>query len=366
MPWPAGGLGRGPPRSSLMLERAVQRSTSRSTRVLLLCPSSFVAQVADELCQRFGEPPRCLLMTADVEEWSGRPEGNCTPGLAQIRTQTSRFIRLLSSWSPRLPDADAVLLPDPPHQPIVDAGEQRVARRAMETPVVGHPAAEPRIDHPGQVRSKVTSWPLTPRPHDPEVHDRKLPHSHDSRRARARPHQDGSRTTLPREATCGKQRVDGEGTRETPMRYSILGPLDISDGSGPIEINRQFYRTLAATLLLDPNRVVPVTRLIDSIWECRSPLETRPDRQRRRPAVRSRVRQRPGLGGPHDVLHRLLARTDPWLDDALDLGGPAAARSRGGAVRSPCLRDRSRGLQRHRSRRSQSGTTRPIRPSWSP
>lgn len=134
------------------------------------------------------------------------------------------------------------------------------------------------------------------------------------------------------------------------MRYSILGPLDISDGNGPIEINRPFYRTLAATLLLDPNRVVPVTRLIDSIWDETPPATARDqiykgvsglrrllERPRAQAAARQQAerpvidRRAPGYAivvGPHELDTDIMQHHVTQARAALDARRPAkAARS---------------------------------------
>jgi DNA-binding SARP family transcriptional activator len=48
--------------------------------------------------------------------------------------------------------------------------------------------------------------------------------------------------------------------------FRILGPLEISDESGPLLLGGQKQRGVLALLLLDAGRVVAVDRLIDALW----------------------------------------------------------------------------------------------------
>jgi DNA-binding SARP family transcriptional activator len=50
------------------------------------------------------------------------------------------------------------------------------------------------------------------------------------------------------------------------MKFKILGPLEVVDGDGPIDISSPKQRALLAMLLLSPNRVVPSDRLLDQVW----------------------------------------------------------------------------------------------------
>ncbi len=50
------------------------------------------------------------------------------------------------------------------------------------------------------------------------------------------------------------------------MQFRLLGPVEIWDGEHAIPLAGGKPRTLLATLLLEPDRVVPADRLIDAIW----------------------------------------------------------------------------------------------------
>lgn len=50
------------------------------------------------------------------------------------------------------------------------------------------------------------------------------------------------------------------------MQFRILGPLEVCDGEGPIEIAGAKQRTILALLLLHANEVVRTDRLIDDVW----------------------------------------------------------------------------------------------------
>ena len=48
--------------------------------------------------------------------------------------------------------------------------------------------------------------------------------------------------------------------------FRILGPLEVSDETGPLLLGGQKQRAVLALLLLDPGRVVSVDRLVDALW----------------------------------------------------------------------------------------------------
>jgi DNA-binding SARP family transcriptional activator len=48
--------------------------------------------------------------------------------------------------------------------------------------------------------------------------------------------------------------------------FRILGPLEVSDETGPLLLGGQKQRAVLAMLLLEPGRVVSVDRLIDALW----------------------------------------------------------------------------------------------------
>jgi DNA-binding SARP family transcriptional activator len=50
------------------------------------------------------------------------------------------------------------------------------------------------------------------------------------------------------------------------MEFRLLGPLEVRDGAGTIELGGRKQRALLARLLLDPNRTVATDRLVDDLW----------------------------------------------------------------------------------------------------
>src|SRR6185312_10383286 len=50
------------------------------------------------------------------------------------------------------------------------------------------------------------------------------------------------------------------------MQFALLGPIGVSGGEGPLEINGTLRRTLLAALLLRPNEVVSADQLADLLW----------------------------------------------------------------------------------------------------
>jgi DNA-binding SARP family transcriptional activator len=51
-----------------------------------------------------------------------------------------------------------------------------------------------------------------------------------------------------------------------PIRFRILGPLEVQADGGEVRLGGQKPRALLAVLLLHPNEVVPADRLIDELW----------------------------------------------------------------------------------------------------
>jgi DNA-binding SARP family transcriptional activator len=50
------------------------------------------------------------------------------------------------------------------------------------------------------------------------------------------------------------------------MRFGVLGPLEVVAPGGPVQISGSRRQALLATLLLHPNRLVPVADLVEAIW----------------------------------------------------------------------------------------------------
>jgi DNA-binding SARP family transcriptional activator/DNA-binding beta-propeller fold protein YncE len=55
------------------------------------------------------------------------------------------------------------------------------------------------------------------------------------------------------------------------MRFRILGPLDLTNGAGPVSLDAPKQRALLGVLLLHPNEAVSSERLIDELWGERPP-----------------------------------------------------------------------------------------------
>src|SRR6476646_5079953 len=50
------------------------------------------------------------------------------------------------------------------------------------------------------------------------------------------------------------------------LDFRILGPLEVSDETGPVALGGPKQRGLLVILLLEAGRVVPTERLIDLLW----------------------------------------------------------------------------------------------------
>jgi len=50
------------------------------------------------------------------------------------------------------------------------------------------------------------------------------------------------------------------------LEFRILGPLEVSDETGPIALGGQRQRALLTVLLLEAGRVIPTDRLVDLLW----------------------------------------------------------------------------------------------------
>jgi DNA-binding SARP family transcriptional activator len=59
--------------------------------------------------------------------------------------------------------------------------------------------------------------------------------------------------------------------REARMDFRILGPLEVWDGERSVPVGGAKPRSLLAVLLLNANRVVSTTRLVDELWGERAP-----------------------------------------------------------------------------------------------
>ena len=57
------------------------------------------------------------------------------------------------------------------------------------------------------------------------------------------------------------------------MRINVLGPLEISDAGGSIEIRGARLRALVIRLALDAGRYISVEALVDALWEDEPPAD---------------------------------------------------------------------------------------------
>jgi DNA-binding response OmpR family regulator len=57
--------------------------------------------------------------------------------------------------------------------------------------------------------------------------------------------------------------------------YRILGPLEVSDETGHLQLGGLKQRAVLALLLLEDGRVVSVDRLVDALWGERPPRTVR-------------------------------------------------------------------------------------------
>jgi len=54
-------------------------------------------------------------------------------------------------------------------------------------------------------------------------------------------------------------------------KFRVLGPLEVEDDDGPLEVAGQRQRALLIALLLHANEVVPTDRLVDDVWGASAP-----------------------------------------------------------------------------------------------
>ncbi|MEV7279396.1 BTAD domain-containing putative transcriptional regulator [Streptomyces sp. NPDC093111] len=59
------------------------------------------------------------------------------------------------------------------------------------------------------------------------------------------------------------------------MRFRLLGPLEVVGPGGPALITAERQRIVLAVLLLEPNRIVPMGRLVDAVWGSAPPPTAR-------------------------------------------------------------------------------------------
>lgn len=127
-----------------------------------------------------------------------------------------------------------------------------------------------------------------------------------------------------------------------PVRFGVLGPLEVSGGDGPLPLGGPKQRTLLAHLDLNANQVVPADRLVDAVWGEDLPEDPRATLQ----VYVSRLRSALELVRSHG--RRLLRRSVMYVLVALtgvtsSVTFAATAAEGAGAAGDPRLR-RSEGL----------------------
>ena len=50
------------------------------------------------------------------------------------------------------------------------------------------------------------------------------------------------------------------------MRWGVLGPVEVTGPSGPVDLGTPLQRALLALLLVEPGSIVPVDRLVEEVW----------------------------------------------------------------------------------------------------
>ncbi|MFC7341182.1 AfsR/SARP family transcriptional regulator [Saccharopolyspora griseoalba] len=98
------------------------------------------------------------------------------------------------------------------------------------------------------------------------------------------------------------------------FEFRLLGPLEVLVDGAPVEVGRSPVRALLACLLLEPGQVVPMDRLIDTLWEDDPPASARTIIQ----GYVSRLRKLFGKNGPEIITRApgYLLRVDPERVDA--------------------------------------------------
>jgi DNA-binding SARP family transcriptional activator len=117
------------------------------------------------------------------------------------------------------------------------------------------------------------------------------------------------------------------------MRYRILGPLSIVDGDVPVTISAGRDRVVLAMLLLRPGQIVPLSRIVEAVWDTTPPATARGQvhtcvsRLRRVVAADAILSDPAGYGirvGPDDLDALVFARL---VDEARAAGDPGKART---------------------------------------
>ena len=87
--------------------------------------------------------------------------------------------------------------------------------------------------------------------------------------ARTAPGLAGDWPVIPAPAT-GSPRIPERG-----MEYRIFGPLEARRDGAVVEISGTRQMTVLALLLVEANRIVPIDRLVDGVWNETPPATSR-------------------------------------------------------------------------------------------
>ena len=109
------------------------------------------------------------------------------------------------------------------------------------------------------------------------------------------------------------------------MEFRILGPLDAYHGGKQVKIGGPRQQIVLAMMLLDPGKVIPLSRLIDAMWDGDPPVTARAQVQ----ICISNLRRTMGAVGRPDLIdthsHGYLIRLEDSTLDLREFEGPAAA-----------------------------------------
>src|ERR1700676_4322361 len=104
--------------------------------------------------------------------------------------------------------------------------------------------------------------------------------------------------------------MDGE------MEFRLLGPLEVHLNGKLVDIGAGRQQVVLAMLLLGSNRIVPVSRLIEALWDDDPPFTAKSQVQICASALR---RQLAGAGGCSAIVTRPAGYLISAPDDALDV-----------------------------------------------
>jgi DNA-binding SARP family transcriptional activator len=63
--------------------------------------------------------------------------------------------------------------------------------------------------------------------------------------------------------------------RNAPVRFLLLGPVQVIVGDQAMPLGGAGIRTVLAMLLLEPNQVVSLDRIVDTLWAHERPADAR-------------------------------------------------------------------------------------------